>query len=563
MSSTASHARRVLDDLRIGSGEDLTTVRPNGARKVRIATRDKILDQSTRTRVEPKCCRATHKGRIINEFHKMVGELDPTTSKCVQGFDHMRCPKFQELWEKVGSGLMGPIHMGPLVAGARKKELREKLQSLLHDRHIVTAWRKITHVNETETVAIAEIMMDSETIKHVVAPSDGYAEYFVFRGGQYNAIEAWIGRSARHGYGEIHPETGEKECLRHIPGKKSKDSVKCTCHFSAVLGCKVAAEFIAEQALERIPGLTPETYRHVRFQIDSDSTILFHAAELANRMGDTILMLQKVAGKDVTLSTEAIEVVKKVKLRLRRLLCNGSPDMREIFATMCGLLHELVRDVTSLTIESRKTGKAKLSLHDLDREHISVGGWKLESVEWVYQSPNEMDLYIQTGIAPHKKFSELTEDEECKFAMYLNSIGWKPSTGDNDDDKDSFYSAESERNSGSLVSTPGAASSASNDFIPAMEEEKPALYQEGQCVACQDAEATFVVSTCGHLAYCLKCRRGAVFRQLKASSAARGLPEKRQLQSRHLERTAVGCPICRKEGRLVLMQKYEGKVFLS
>lgn len=223
------------------------------------------------------------------------------------------------------------------------------------------------------------------------------------------------------------------------------------------------------------------------------------------------------------------------------------------------MLDVLLQDCTSLIVEWRTTGTQR-SFKDLDREEL-VGetGWRLETREWFLHGRNEVDeLFLQTGISANKKFADLTDEEQCKFAMYLKHIGWAPPHEDDaaalEDDNESYHTAASSRSDG--VGSKGDASEVS-------EVIEKWSYQERICVACQESEAVFVGARCGHLAYCLKCRRGAVYRQLKESSAARGLPEKRQLQSRHLERTAVPCPICRKEGRLVRQEQFDGQVFIS
>lgn len=77
------------------------------------------------------------------------------------------------------------------------------------------------------------------------------------------------------------------------------------------------------------------------------------------------------------------------------------------------------------------------------------------------------------------------------------------------------------------------------------------------CVACIDNAASFAMKKCKHLVCCIPCRRKLVHGALMAAGGDRSLKFRRALNTKALERTIVGCPICRTEGYLVKREKLD------
>ncbi|CAE8630148.1 unnamed protein product [Polarella glacialis] len=83
---------------------------------------------------------------------------------------------------------------------------------------------------------------------------------------------------------------------------------------------------------------------------------------------------------------------------------------------------------------------------------------------------------------------------------------------------------------------------------------------DNTCVSCVDAEAEFVMSTCGHLSYCLTCRKGAVHSD-RRRRGVHGTGSSGKLKAKQYDKYMLTCPMCRAESPCVHKDKYKGQVF--
>jgi len=324
-------------------------------------------------------------------------------------------------------------------------------------------------------------------------------------------------------------------------------------------------------------GLERATLRNVRFMVDSSAVIMFFCARLVHQLQHDTGVLRRVCSRDSALRGEAEEVLAKFRTSLLCMLREGSPNYREFFQRVDRMREELLRDTTSLAVERRKGDSRRLLKH-LDRPHLSEDGWALETMPDSLVPRRDMatDICHELGLDPQ---SRLTDESLAKVGLYYAHLrGAQAAENDRQSALSLMPSANASSSSASRAPGPSDATKANvsddstggsggNEVLYSAEEGEfvhtdPTEDSNGKCVACQESDACFVGASCGHLIYCLKCRRAAIYRRLKDSTASSsGVPQKRQLQSRHLERTVVDCPLCRQEGRLIRAGKFEGWVY--
>ena len=82
------------------------------------------------------------------------------------------------------------------------------------------------------------------------------------------------------------------------------------------------------------------------------------------------------------------------------------------------------------------------------------------------------------------------------------------------------------------------------------------------CFVCMSNGASFVMSACGHYGVCNACRRSLVHRRLVGENIVADTKKARQyLKNKELERTQVLCPLCRTEGRVIAIDRYNGDIY--